>query len=159
MTIVNITTQNDADFYRTFIWQTVAGPPIDLTGGVMEMMLRRHAPDQAAVLRLGSDTGEIVFTNAIAGQFTVRITQDALEHLAARRLRPVQHLQPQRLQGPGLDRHPRQQCRADTMSEVEVINNIDVTTAPGDAAVVVVLEDDVEVIQTMEQGPPGPPGR
>lgn len=44
------------------------------------------------------------------------------------------------------------------MSEVEVINNIDVTAMPGDTAVVVVLEDNVEVIQTMEQGPPGPKG-
>lgn len=82
MAIVNITTQNDADFYRTFAWQTIAGSPIDLTGGVMEMMLRRHAKDEAAVMRLGSDTGEIVFTDPVNGQFTMRITKDALEHLA-----------------------------------------------------------------------------
>jgi hypothetical protein len=82
MSIVNITTYNDADFYRTFAWQTIAGAAIDLTGGVMEMMLRRHAPDQAAVLRLGSDTGEIAFIDPVNGVFTVRITQDALEHLA-----------------------------------------------------------------------------
>jgi hypothetical protein len=81
MSIVNITVYNDADFYRTFVWQTVAGAAIDLTGGVMEMMLRRHAKDEAAVLRLGSDTGEIVFVSAASGQFTVRISQDALVHL------------------------------------------------------------------------------
>jgi hypothetical protein len=81
MTTVNITTQNDADFYRSFAWQTIAGAPIDLTGGVMEMMLRRHAKDEAAVLRLGSDTGEIVFTDPINGTFTLRITQDTLLHL------------------------------------------------------------------------------
>jgi hypothetical protein len=81
MAIVNITTQNDADFYRTFVWQTVEGSPIDLTGGVMEMMLRRHAEDKAAVLRLASDSGEIVYTAPLLGQFTVRISQDALEHL------------------------------------------------------------------------------
>lgn len=44
------------------------------------------------------------------------------------------------------------------MTEVEVTNTIDVTAMPGDTAVVVVLEDNVEVIQTMEQGPPGPKG-
>ncbi|MET3995989.1 hypothetical protein ABID65_007661 [Bradyrhizobium sp. S3.9.2] len=82
MATVNITIANDADFYRTFIWRTLAGSPIDLTGGVMEMMLRRHAKDEAAELRLGSDTGEIVFTDPPAGQFTVRIVQEALERLA-----------------------------------------------------------------------------
>jgi hypothetical protein len=81
MAIVNITTQNDADFYRTFSWQTIAGDPIDLSGGAMEMMLRRHAEDKAAVMRLGTDTGEIVFVDAPNGMFTVRIAQDALVHL------------------------------------------------------------------------------
>ncbi|MBT1509394.1 hypothetical protein KIP88_02670 [Bradyrhizobium sp. SRL28] len=82
MAIVNITVQNDADFYRTFIWQTIALVPIDLTGGVMEMMLRRNAKDDVAVMRLGSDTGEIVFTDPPAGQFTVRISQLELERMA-----------------------------------------------------------------------------
>jgi hypothetical protein len=82
MAVVNITVYNDADFYRTFVWQTVAGAPIDMTGGAMEMMLRRHAEDQIAEMRLGTDTGEIVFTNPTAGQFTVRITQAELERLA-----------------------------------------------------------------------------
>lgn len=82
MAIVSITTYNDADFYRTFIWQTIDGAPIDLTGGLMEMMLRRRAADVTAELRLGSDTGEIVFTDATAGQFTVRIAQETLERLA-----------------------------------------------------------------------------
>jgi hypothetical protein len=81
MAIVNLVTQNDADFYRTFLWQTIAGAPIDVTGGTMEMMLRRHAKDEAAVLRLATDTGEIVFTNALQGQFTLRIKQEALERL------------------------------------------------------------------------------
>lgn len=81
MATVNITVANDADFYRTFIWQTIQGVPIDLTGGMLEMMLRRHAKDEAAVLRLGSDTGEIVLVNPAAGQFTVRITQEALQRL------------------------------------------------------------------------------
>ena len=81
MAIVNITTQNDADFYRTFIWQTIAGAPIDLTGGSMEMMLRRRAEDETALLRLATDSGEIVFTNPVAGQFTLRITQHTLEQL------------------------------------------------------------------------------
>ena len=43
MAIVNITVYNDADFYRTFAYQTVDGAPIDLTDGTMEMMQRRRA--------------------------------------------------------------------------------------------------------------------
>jgi hypothetical protein len=81
MTTVNITVTNDADFYRTFQWITVAGEPIDLTGGEMEMMLRRRATDNIALLRLGTDTGEIMFTDPVNGFFTVRITQDTLEKL------------------------------------------------------------------------------
>jgi hypothetical protein len=79
--IVNITTQTDADFYRSFALQTTSGAPIDMTGGTLEMMLRRHAQDEAAVLRLGTDTGEIVLTDAVNGQFTVRIAQDRLVRL------------------------------------------------------------------------------
>jgi len=81
MSIVNITVQSDADFYRRFIWQTVDGAPIDMTGGTMEMMLRRHASDVAAVLRLGTDTGEIVMVDPVNGAFTLRISQASLERL------------------------------------------------------------------------------
>jgi hypothetical protein len=81
MAIVNITVYNDADFYRTFAYQTVDGTPIDLTGGTMEMMLRRHAKDVAALMRLATDTGEIVLFDPAAGQFSVRITQGALAEL------------------------------------------------------------------------------
>jgi hypothetical protein len=81
MAIVNITTQSDADFYRSFALQTVDGAPIDLSGATFEMMLRRHATDEAAVLRLGSDTGEIVLVDPVNGQFTVRIAQSALVRL------------------------------------------------------------------------------
>jgi hypothetical protein len=81
MAVVNITTYNDADFYRTFAWQTIDGAPIDMTDMALEMMLRRHAKDEAAVLRLGTDSGEIVLIDAINGLFTVRITQDTLVHL------------------------------------------------------------------------------
>jgi hypothetical protein len=81
MTTVNISVENDADFYRTFQYITVAGAPIDLTGYSMEMMLRRNASDATALLRLGTDTGEIAIIDAPNGFCTVRITQDVLERL------------------------------------------------------------------------------
>jgi hypothetical protein len=82
MAIVNITVENDADFYRVFQYQTVAGVPIDITGALMWMMLRRHAKDEAAVLRLGTDTGEITLVDAPNGKFSVYIAQDELQRLA-----------------------------------------------------------------------------
>jgi hypothetical protein len=82
MATVNITVENDADFYRTFQYVVSdTGAPIDITGSTMEMMLRRHAEDVEALLRLATDTGEIVITNAAQGTFTVMIRQDALERL------------------------------------------------------------------------------
>ena len=81
MAIVNITVQNDADFYRTFIWQTVDGDPINMTGLTLEMMLRRHAKDETAVLRLASDSGEFALIEQVNGTFTLRITQATLERL------------------------------------------------------------------------------
>jgi hypothetical protein len=81
MTIVNITVENDADFYRVFQYKTISGVPIDITGSVFLMMLRRHAADEAAVLRLGSDTGEIVTVDAPNGMFSILIAQQRLEKL------------------------------------------------------------------------------
>ena len=77
MATVDITVANDADFYRMFQYVSTAEVPvpIDMTGASLEMMLRRHAEDQAAVLRLGTDTGEIVLIDAATGKFTVMIRQ------------------------------------------------------------------------------------
>jgi hypothetical protein len=86
MTTVNITVENDADFYRTFQYVTAnpdgsAGDPIDMTGASLEMMLRRKAADSTAVLRLATDTGDFVLTDSINGFFTLRIAQPVLEQL------------------------------------------------------------------------------
>jgi ligand-binding sensor domain-containing protein len=81
MTTVNITVDNDADFYRVFSYQTISGVPIDITGANMWMMLRRHAKDEAAVMRLGTDTGEIVLVDPVNGLFSVRIMQSKLVRL------------------------------------------------------------------------------
>jgi hypothetical protein len=81
VSIVNITVENDADFYCVFQYQTVSGAPIDITGVSMVMMLRRRAEDATAVLRLGTDTGEIILVDPVNGKFTVRIMQETLEQL------------------------------------------------------------------------------
>jgi hypothetical protein len=83
MAICNITVENDADFYRVFQYlMATSGAPIDITGWNMWMMLRRHAKDEAAVMRLGTDTGEIVLVDPVNGKFSVRIAQADLERLA-----------------------------------------------------------------------------
>lgn len=83
MTTVNITTINDSDFYRLFAYQTMEDPPvpISIVGCTMEMKIRRRASDDAAVLRLGTDTGEIVLVDAVNGKFTVLITKENLLHI------------------------------------------------------------------------------
>jgi hypothetical protein len=82
MAIVNITVENDADFYRTFQYVMSSSlTPIDISGASLEMMLRRHAADAEALLRLATDSGEIVLTDPANGFFTVYIAQLTLERL------------------------------------------------------------------------------
>jgi hypothetical protein len=80
MATVNIDCSNDADFYCEFLYASgdEVPVPINITGASLEMMLRRRAEDVAAVLRLGTDTGEIALTDAINGKFTVMIRQAEL---------------------------------------------------------------------------------
>ena len=83
MAIVNITVENDADFYRMFQYVQASDlSPIDMTGASLEMMLRANAADATAYLRLGTDTGEIVMTDPVNGLFSVFISQATLEQLA-----------------------------------------------------------------------------
>jgi hypothetical protein len=81
MATVNITVANDADFFRSFLYQTISGDPVDLTGAAFVMMVRRHAKDNVAYLSLSTETGEIVITDAPGGSFTVLITQQRLEEM------------------------------------------------------------------------------
>jgi hypothetical protein len=86
MAIVNITCENDADFYRAFVYQTVDSTgtiftPVDLTGNKLRMGLRRNATDVAEELLLTTENGALAFMDPTQGQFTVRITQSQLEQL------------------------------------------------------------------------------
>lgn len=81
MTTVNITVWNDADFWRQFQYKAVDETPINLTGVSMVMMLRRRAADEAAMLRLGTDTGEISLVDPANGIFLIFIAQPVLLRL------------------------------------------------------------------------------
>ena len=78
MAIVNITTQNDADFIRQFAYETISGVPISLAGNKMRMGVRRHASDQAEQLLLTTENGGIQITDGPGGKFTVWITNEQL---------------------------------------------------------------------------------
>jgi hypothetical protein len=80
--IVNITVENDADFYWQFQYVDATLAPIDMTGASLEMMLRRHAPDDTAVLRLATDSSDFVLVDPGNGMFTLMIRQPVLQKLA-----------------------------------------------------------------------------
>jgi hypothetical protein len=83
MAIVNITTENDADFYRQFAYQTTLGVPIDLTGNTLRMGIRKHAADVEEELLLTTENGGLAIVDPINGLFTVRILHNQLlEQLA-----------------------------------------------------------------------------
>lgn len=81
MAIVNITVENDADFYRQFAYQLIDGTPIDLTGNTLRMGLRHRAEEAHEDLLLTTENGGLAIIDAPNGKFTVLITQDQLVHL------------------------------------------------------------------------------
>jgi hypothetical protein len=81
MAIVNITVENDADFYRQFAYQTVSGAPISLVGNTLRMGVRRHAEDVSEDMLLTTENGALVIIDPVNGIFTVRITQGQLVNL------------------------------------------------------------------------------
>jgi hypothetical protein len=81
MAIVNITCENDADFYRQFAYQTTTGAPINLTGNTMKMGIRVNAADVTEELLLTTQNGGLTITDPVNGLFTVLITQAQLVDL------------------------------------------------------------------------------
>jgi hypothetical protein len=78
MAIVNITTQNDCDFIRSFAYQNIDTTPIDLTGYTMRMGIRKRAIDATEEMLLTTENGGIVITDAPNGKFSIVITQNQL---------------------------------------------------------------------------------
>jgi hypothetical protein len=82
MTIVNITTASDADFYRGFAYQDINGVGIDLTDSQLRMGVRKNVEDVTELLLLTTDYGGgISITDPPNGLFTVWITQEQLLNL------------------------------------------------------------------------------
>jgi hypothetical protein len=88
---VNIETFSDQDFIKRFIYQSQGATddldPIDLTGSVLHLDVRRHASDVEAMIDLASsraytvENGGIIIENAEAGDFTVHLPYKQLRHM------------------------------------------------------------------------------
>jgi len=79
MAVVTITTANDADFIRGFLYQyTPSGTPVDLTGNKMRMGIRRRAEDVSEEILLTTENGGLVISDPVGGAFTVIIRQSML---------------------------------------------------------------------------------
>lgn len=85
-TRIDITQDNDADFYQTFGYsQTDGQTPISVSGAVFKMSIRRNAQDQGVVLTIGSaDTtpGVITILDGPNGRFAILLRQATLVTLA-----------------------------------------------------------------------------
>lgn len=78
MAIATINVENDADFFRSFVYQTTLGVPIDITGASLVMGVRKNATDATAYLMLTSAGAGITLDDPVNGRFSVRITQAQL---------------------------------------------------------------------------------
>lgn len=68
------------DWVQAFILQ--AGDlPVDLTGSVLRMIIRKHDTDHEALVSVTSEDGTIEITDPLAGAFTVLISRDKLKRL------------------------------------------------------------------------------
>ena len=160
MSIVNITVENDADFYRVFQYQMADATPIDMSGASLEMMLRWRAEDDTAVLRLATDSGEFSLIDAVAGKFSLLIRQPAIEQLALgtydqSNIMTVAGYKTKIWSGTfTINAGPTRSSDVDVIadSDVSIIN------APDDETIVVLAPANVAIIETGDQGPPGPPG-
>jgi hypothetical protein len=81
MAVVNITVENDADFYRQFAYQLVDGTPINLTGNTLRMGVRRHAEDAIEEIVFTTENGALTINDPLNGMFTLRIVQAQLLQL------------------------------------------------------------------------------
>lgn len=83
MTVCNIITRSDSDFVRSFLYKTLDGAAIDLTGSKLEMMCRIKANLPTVYLDLSTDNQKIELKPDASGEFKITIRQAELEILYA----------------------------------------------------------------------------
>jgi hypothetical protein len=81
MVTVNISAQNDADFYCWFAFQDASGNGIDIAGAIMDMKLRRQLEDATVYLELSTANGDIDIVDPSSGIFTILIEMETLQSM------------------------------------------------------------------------------
>jgi hypothetical protein len=69
------------DWVFAFILQDTAEVPVDLTGSVLKMMIRKRESDHQVYVSVTSEDNTIEITDAVSGAFTIIIRRDQLAHL------------------------------------------------------------------------------
>jgi hypothetical protein len=63
---------------------TAGGVPVDITGSVMRMQIRKHENDHEALVSLTSENNDgIEITDAVNGTVTITLARDRMRYLAA----------------------------------------------------------------------------
>lgn len=81
MATIDLETYTDSDLVESYIYQTEAGAPIDLTGYSLRLMVRHRAADHTAEFECTTYNGRIWFNDATLGQFTLQIPLAVLSSL------------------------------------------------------------------------------
>ena len=79
---IDLTSYSDSDLVQSYVYQTVAGEKIDLTGYSLRMMVRKRANDATAEFECSTINGRIWYNDAVNGAFTLQIPVAILTTLA-----------------------------------------------------------------------------
>ena len=77
-TQIDLVTYSDADLVRSFRYQLVDHTPINITGWILRMTVRRQADDPTAEFECSTINGRIWFNDATQGAFTLQIPYSIL---------------------------------------------------------------------------------
>ena len=80
--VIDLVTYSDADLVQSYIYQTIGGERISLTGWSLRLMVRKHASDPTAMFECNTQNGRIWFNDAAQGEFTLQIPISILVTLA-----------------------------------------------------------------------------
>lgn len=63
-------------FTKSLQWTTQSSTPVNITGCVARMHIRKKISDSVYIVSLTTENGRIVFTDAVQGKFELRLTSE-----------------------------------------------------------------------------------
>jgi hypothetical protein len=78
---IDLITYSDADLARSFHYQLVDGTPINITGWIFHLMVRRQADDPTVEFECTTENGRVWINDAATGAFTLQIPISVLSVL------------------------------------------------------------------------------